>query len=259
MGLKEYKITSEGSIIINDKAEVAKDRLREFEPPEGYALAFSGGKDSIVIYDLAVKSGVKFKAHYNVTTLDPPELISFIRSNYKDLKFNMPEMSMWSLILKKGFPPTRVVRYCCEVLKEGGGKGFYTITGVRWAESAKRSKRRIVEHCTTKNMITINPIIDWSDGEVWDYIKENNIAYCSLYDEGFKRLGCIMCPLAGTSNMLKEAKRWPKYYRAYLRVFDKMIEQGGDTYELWKSGQDVMDWWIYSPPKPDPDQCSLFE
>lgn len=255
--LQEYRI-GDGKIEVHDKIKIAILRLKEFEPEDGYALAFSGGKDSIVIYDLAIKAGIKFLPHYNLTTVDPPELVSFIKINYPDVIINKPDMTMWQLIKHKGFPPTRIVRYCCDILKERGGKGQRIITGVRWAESKKRSNRRILENCIKKNMVTVNPVLDWSDEEIWEYIKANNIKYCSLYDEGFKRLGCIMCPIAGKNNMLKEAERFPKYYKAYLRTFDQMIKDGGGTYKQWKSGQDVMDWWIYNPGLGEEQQV-LFE
>mgnify|MGYP003377250662 FL=1 len=112
---------------------------------EGYYLAFSGGKDSQVIYQLAVMAGAKFTAHYHITTVDPPELFYFIRKEYPDVYMDKPETTMWDLIVKKGFPPTRMVRYCCSDLKERGGAGKFVLTGVRWEESRKRKNRKLVE------------------------------------------------------------------------------------------------------------------
>jgi phosphoadenosine phosphosulfate reductase len=123
-----------------DPVGMAIERLQQFEPPEGYYLAFNGGKDSQCIYHLAKEAGVKFDAHYNLTTVDPPELVYFIRENYPDVIVERPEKTMWELILERQMPPTRIARYCCEVLKEGGGAGRFVITGVRWAESVKRKK-----------------------------------------------------------------------------------------------------------------------
>lgn len=259
--LIEHRITENGIETV-DKVGIAVARLREFEPPEGYYLAFSGGKDSVVIYDLAVKAGVRFDAHYNLTTVDPPELVKFIRQQYPEVERHRPEETMWSLIERK-MPPTRIKRFCCEVLKEKGGNGRFVITGIRREESSKRAGRRMVENCLKgrKGTIFLHPIIDWKESDVWQYIRENNIPYCSLYDEGYARLGCIMCPMKGTKGMLRDAERWPKIYNQYLRTFDKMlaVRREKELPTNFKTAEDVMHWWIYNPPKGDPDQGVLFE
>ena len=93
----------------------------------------------------------------------------------------------------------------------------------------------------------LHPIIDWADLDVWEYIKQVKLPYCNLYDEGFRRLGCVMCPYAGTRGMMRDAERWPKYYENYLRAFDRMLierERRGKQKD-WTTGQEVMDWWIY--------------
>ena len=235
---------------IEDKVTIALDMLRTFEPSEGYYVAYSGGKDSTVILDLVRRSGVKYDAHYNRTTVDPPELVRFIRQQ-SDVIENHPEMSMWDLIVKKRMPPLRTVRYCCEVLKESGGTGRLTITGVRAAESVKRSKRRQIETCYsdgTKSYLHI--IFHWSTDEVWEYIHTNNLPYCCLYDEGFKRLGCICCPMGGWKSQRKQAERYPKYKALYIAAFDRMIQQQiADGIEpKSKTGIELWDKWT-SPPK----------
>ena len=90
-----------------------------------------------------------------------------------------------------------------------------------------RENARIVEMCYKNHTTLINPIIDWTTDEVWEFLKEYNIPYCSLYDEGFKRLGCIGCPMGSTAHRLKEFERWPKYYNLYMVAFEKMIANRG--------------------------------
>lgn len=120
-----------------EKERIAIERLKAFDPQNGYYLAYSGGKDSDCIKILAYLAGVKFEAVHNLTTVDAPETVRYIKSQ-EDVRIDYPELSMWQLIVKKGIPPTRLIRYCCSELKERGGRGKVAVTGVRWAESAKR-------------------------------------------------------------------------------------------------------------------------
>ena len=268
VALRENRII-DGEIKVYDKVQVAIDRLKAFEPEDGYWLAFSGGKDSVALKGVADLSGVKYEAHYALTTVDPPELVQFIKT-FDDVIIDKPNLTMWRLIEKKGTPPLRMSRYCCSELKESQGKGKIVVTGVRWAESVKRKNnrnlvdigssvrhgitlnndndesRRTVEQCYRTRTTLVNPIIDWSDEEVWQFIKEQELPYCKLYDEGFKRLGCIGCPMAGYKGMKHNFERWPTYKTAYIHTFDRMIarrkEKGLPT--EWNTGQECFDWWI---------------
>lgn len=266
---------------VRDKVAIAIDRLRAFEPEEGYYLAFSGGKDSQCIYHLAKEAGVKFDAHYNLTTVDPPELVRFIKENYPDVGINYPQKSMWRLIEKKGLP-TRWSRFCCEKLKEYGGEGRICVTGVRGEESNQRKGRkpfeivtakkedkklfsdndegrRLFENCIQKGKRVVNSIIDWLDEDVWEYIHSRGIKYCKLYDEGHTRLGCIGCPLAGGESMKEEFQIWPKYYDSYKRAIGRFLpgylerckkrnaEPFRNTVDGWLS------WWMEEPTKEDVD------
>lgn len=110
---------------LQPKIKQAIENLKQFEDmalrmsSDGYYLAYSGGKDSQVIYHLAEMAGVKFHAHYHITTVDPPELVQFIKKQYAQVQREAPAESMWKLIIKKGFPPTRRIRYCCSTKRRG--------------------------------------------------------------------------------------------------------------------------------------------
>lgn len=123
-----------------EKEKRAIAYLKSFEPEgEPYFLCYSGGKDSDCIRILAALAGVKHDIVNNHTTVDAPETVRYIRS-IPNVKINYPKMSMWELIVKKKYPPTRLARYCCSEFKERGGIGRVKITGVRWAESLKRKE-----------------------------------------------------------------------------------------------------------------------
>ena len=107
----------------------------------------------------------------------------------------------------------------------------------------------MIEQCYKRHKTTLNPIIEWTDNDVWDFIKAESVPYCGLYDEGFKRIGCIGCPLAVKHAREVEFARWPKYKEAYIRAFDKMLEvrkNAGKDYSTgsWQSALDVFNWWM---------------
>ncbi len=238
MSLRETTLYNEIDLIGE-----AIELLKSHEPSDGYYLAFSGGKDSLVLKHLCDAAGVKYDAHYNMTTVDPPELVKYIRAEHPDVIFDRPKMSMFQLIVKKSMPPTRLVRYCCEYLKEHGGDGRFKLTGIRREESAKRAQRPQIQ------ADMMHPIFYWSEYDVWEYIDKFKLEYCSLYDTGKTRIGCIMCPSAGRNGMIRDAKNYPKFYKAYLHAFDKMLierrRKGLKNATPWETPEEVMQWWIY--------------
>lgn len=275
------------------------DRLKAFEPPEGYFVAFSGGKDSQCIYHLCEMAGVRFDAHYSVTSVDPPELVRFIRDKYPTVSMDIPHdkdgkpITMWNLIPRNLMQPTRLSRYCCSSMKECNGIGRIGVTGVRWAESMKRKEtrgiadvhtkskrlkerfadsgadfrvnksggivlnddndvnRRMIEQCYRTHKTIVNPIVDWSDKDVWHFLRDvRQVESCGLYAEGFKRLGCIGCPMAGKTRGL-QFQRWPKYKELYLHTFDRMLEErrARDMQKeptKWHTAEEVFEWWMES-------------
>lgn len=259
------------------KIDYSIDLLRKAEPlalkmhPDGFHLAFSGGKDSQVLYHIAQMAGVKFKAHMQITTLDPPELMRFIRTNYPDVEMHRPAINFYKLLEKKGILPTRQVRWCCQELKEHAGVGTVTLVGIRAAESIRRSKlnelsrmhrnpakRKLREDlfdisveeqhmCVGgQDKIVLSPIFHWTNAEVWKFIRENEIPYCKLYDEGWSRIGCLMCPMARKSERSLARALYPGVERAIVRSIDRALQDGlmRSVSPYNPTAQEVFEWWM---------------
>jgi phosphoadenosine phosphosulfate reductase len=276
-----------------DKEKIAIERLKAASEmslayyKQPLVVCLSGGKDSAVIQELALRAEIPVEFLHNHTTADAPETVYFIRREFKrleelgkDCTVKMPTykakpVTMWSLIPQKLMPPTRLMRYCCAVLKETGGAGRFIATGVRWAESSARKKnraiyeklsrdaekrillnndnddkRRLFESCRLQAKRVANPIIDWSDRDVWDFIRDAKVPMNPLYQEGQCRVGCIGCPMAQTKSREAELARWPTYKDAYIRAFDKMLEMRASrdkmdgSWRMGATGRDVFNWWM---------------
>lgn len=253
----------------------AIQRIKTYDPiangfaDEPYYLAYSGGKDSDAVRILFALAGVKHDLVHSLSTVDAPETIRYINT-IDGVRIDRPEITMWNLIPRKRVPPTRLMRYCCEYYKEAGGKGRFVATGVRWAEGTNRKKnrgsieiantrnrvvlnadnsadRRLFEACRMKGKRILNPIVDWSESDVWMFLREYSCQSNPLYWQGFSRVGCIGCPMSGVKGREKEFKRWPTYKTAYIHAFERMLAKraaDGLTTERWETGQDVFDWWM---------------
>lgn len=233
-----------------NKFEVAISLLQAYEPPEGYYLAFSGGKDSVAIYDLAVKAGVKFDAHYCVSPIDPPQIYQFIKDYYPDVKWDYHARGFWKLVDRKGLP-MRQSRWCCEIIKEAGGEGRVVIVGNRRAESPRRKSQECFVQLK-KGKSLLRPIIEFDNYDIWQYIRENKLPYCTLYDEGFRRLGCVLCPFS--REIEKEIMHFPKIANLWLLACNRIVAgnierghlspKGKPRKHIFQTGQELFDWWV---------------
>lgn len=240
------------------------DLIRQWEPealamhPSGYHVGFSGGKDSIVTLALVRMAGVKHTATYSVTGMEP-EVHRFIAEHYPEVEMRRPKLSFYQLIHKKGLP-TRRFRFCCAEIKEVAGNGRFIVTGVRSEESPRRANRPVVEACAKRHSMFIHPIKGWTSAEVWAFIWSQGLAYPALYDEGFKRLGCVVCPFE--RNKARSIARWPQLWRAVERAAHRRYEIRADHgyREKYRSAEGYWQWWLSgAAAKPDPDQCTMFE
>lgn len=208
----------------------AIDFIQAHEPPEGYFVGFSGGKDSIVTLDLVRQSGVKHQAYYSMTLIDPPEVVRFIKQYYPDVICLKPDMTFWQGCMKKKMPMQNA-RWCCEYLKHGTKSlkatptYHHRICGIRAEESFKRAQRGRVDFNTKTSVTIYKPIFNWSSADIWDYIKFYELSYPALYDEGFKRLGCIVCPFVRGKSFEIHKKRWPNIYRILDIYLNKLWER----------------------------------
>lgn len=237
----------------------------DMDSENGFYLAFSGGKDSQALYHIAKIAGVKFKAHMNLTSVDPPEVIRFVKRNYPDVELIKPKMSIYDMALKKHLIPTRTIRWCCAEYKEMSGAGKVTLIGIRHAESSRRSKRNEVEinnhkfsgnfdqfsehleemvTCVRgKDKILVSPIIHWSDNDVWSFLNKNGIEHCSLYDEGYKRIGCILCPMSNYRQKIRDIQRFPHVKHKWIQAIQKLIDEGYIN-RSFSDAEFGFDWWI---------------
>ena len=226
----------------------AEKMALEFDPDNGFYLAFSGGKDSQCLYHIAEMAGVKFKAHMNLTSVDPPQVIRFVKENYPSVELIKPKISIYDMAIKKHVLPTRSIRWCCAEYKEVNGAGKVTLIGIRKQESVKRSKRNEIEgsrhqfsetfdqfsehkekmvSCIKgKDKILISPILYWTEKDVWKFLNTNNIPHCCLYDEGYQRIGCILCPMTSYKTKIKDINRFPHVKRNWIKTIKKLIDTG---------------------------------
>lgn len=256
------------SINLLQKSERLALRL---DSKDGFYLAMSGGKDSQVLYHIAKLSGVKFKAHMNLTSVDPPEVIRFVKQHYPDVELIKPRMSIYEMAKRKHIMPTRKIRWCCAELKEMSGAGKVTLIGIRKEESARRAKREEIstdingkrteetldqwsEHeekmvtCVGgRDKILVSPIIHWTERDVWEFLNTNNIPHCKLYDEGYTRIGCICCPMSQPRQKMKEIERWPHVKRGWLKTIQWLIDNGYIN-RNFNDAETCFRWWISGKP-----------
>lgn len=244
-----------------------------YDAENGYYLAFSGGKDSQALFHMAQLAGVKFRGHMNLTSVDPPEVIRFVKKNYPEVELLKPGKSIFQIAEEKQILPTMRVRWCCAEYKETAGAGKVTLIGIRKAESARRAKRNEVEINNRKfsgdlegldeyrqelkakrarrkskeqgvditnadeeqtlgcihgkESLLISPIIYWTEQDVWEFLNDVvKVPLCSLYDEGWHRIGCIGCPMSSAKQKRIENERYPHIKRNWIRAI-KAIRNGG--------------------------------
>lgn len=231
-------------------------RLLQSIPQDGdIELSYSGGKDSDVILELAKMAGIPYRAIYKATTIDPQGTIAHAKEMGAEVI--RPKETFFQLVSKSGFP-SRFSRECCSVLKEYKVCDR-AIQGIRRSESRKRAERyKEPEYCRVysskvKAKIYL-PILEWTDEDVAEFIKERNIKCHPLYYRGgqfdvTQRLGCMGCPLASRKKRIQFFKENPKWLKAWIRAGQKRYTsekyQNGKAKHKFKDAFEVMGYMLY--------------
>lgn len=293
-----YESMEEAEAVGIERIKTASE-MSEYYYHKPLIITYSGGKDSDVILHLAEKAEVPMLVQYSVTTVDAPQTTRHVNEVFKRLEskgietyrhiptYKGEKTNMWKLMAINGVPPTRLMRYCCYVLKETSTPNSLVCTGVRWAESLNRTSRavfevrgknktdrlnftlshtkkvfleskaldegnelndydcKIIENAKKNNDIICNPIIDWTDEMVWQYIHSENIPFNDLYKPpyNYKRVGCIGCPNA---NNKKQFEDFPEIKKRYLKAFDEMlkIRNAKGLKSTYQTSEEWFNWWI---------------
>ena len=210
---------------ITHKINQAIRLLRSVCRDEVVEVCYSGGKDSDVILELAKMAGIKYRAIYRSTTIDPPGTISYVQS--RGVEIHRPSRTFFEKIKSNGFPTMRA-RFCCATLKEYKILDI-AIQGIRRCESVKRKKRYSeyepvicrVYGAKANHVSVVLPILTWTDNDVETFINERGLRIHPLYYDKDgrlrveRRLGCIGCPMKSDRG-LSDFKQHPKLVKAWI-------------------------------------------
>lgn len=117
----------------------------------------------------------------------------------------------------------------------------------------------LIKNMKDHNDTVVNPIYEWSDRDIWDYIRHEGIKTNPLYEQGYRRIGCIACPMASYHDKLNDFKKYPAYRINYIKAFERMIKarKDADMECVWETGEEVMDWWLEKGKYEIPGQMSI--
>jgi len=200
--------------------EVIRFLLKEYEGRIIFSTGL-GAEDQVLTHMI---SGIN--KNTQIFTLDTGrlfqetyELLQITESKYDiKIKVYFPESdAVEKMVNKKGinlfYESIENRKHCCHIRKiepltRALSKADAWICGLRNEQTSTRSNLDIVEWDEQHEIIKISPIISWTHGEVWDYIKKNNIPYNRLHDKGYPSIGCQPCTRAVNPGDSNRAGRW---------------------------------------------------
>lgn len=193
---------------------------------EPLEIAYSGGKDSDVILELAKMAGIPYRAIYKNTTIDYPGTIKHVKDNNAEIM--RPKTSFFGILRKNGFP-TGFHRFCCYQLKEYKVLDNCVI-GVRKEESIRRKKRyseptecKFYGRAKKNHVNAIYPILDWTLDDEKEFIQERGIQLHPIYykEDGSmdltRRVGCMCCPALDRKKRIDMFKKYPQMVVLWIR------------------------------------------
>ena len=245
----------------------------------------------------------------SLTSVDPPEVIRFVKRQYPEVTLIKPKASIYQIAVQKNLLPTQRVRWCCNEYKENAGAGRVTLIGIRHQESTRRAKRNEVEISSRKfsgtlegfeqyreeklkrpkrpscvpsvasdhrssaassgtvygtkgvnitnatsertvgcisgkESLLISPIIHWTERDVWEFLNRVvMVPHCELYDQGWRRIGCIGCPMSSYRHKLMENRRWPHVRQHWIKAIIA-IRNGGVYQRELTIANPVVRYWV---------------
>lgn len=207
-------------------------------------VAFSGGKDSLVVLNLTLSAVKKerVKAFFLNTGIEYPETLDFVQKYCKDNNIYLRQISaegkFWDNVEAFG-PPAKDMRWCCKVCKLGPAniivsesakknEIFLTIDGKRKYESFSRASIGASEtNPFVPNQVNIFPIRNWRAIEVWLYIYKKTLSYNPLYNLGFERVGCYLCPASLSAEYKLFSTLHPQLYNTWNKFLQSWAKQHG--------------------------------
>lgn len=250
--------------LIDEAHRFIKKAAEKF-PEENIVLSFSGGKDSTVTADLAIKalSDPSLVHIFGNTTLEFPLTVEYAeryRKNHPQAIFKVAKNNeqVFQDVCEDIGPPARMMRWCCSMFKTGPItrviNGLYrnqqilTFYGIRKSESVARSKYNRIEDdaesVKIQQQTVASPIFFWKDMDIWLYILSEGIDFNDAYRFGYDRVGCWCCPnnnqraqFLSRIYMPEESKKWREFLVEFAKKIGKPDAEEYVDSGAWKARQ----------------------